>query len=257
VVAVLNTSRFGEVLLFSCFKNLSQARVWNYEIHSHINHIVKEIDGTGENAILNYNDKAYIPLRAFAEAMGAGVTYEGPTSTSQGMHKIEILSTFGELPLIHYDSVNEMCSPINIGLEPPDEYHNDETFGELTIAKKNYFHFGFTNVSKDDISLEPVELAFEVYKVNTVNEREQLDLVYSYKLPTMSGLFPTHSGYGLSIPWNQKGLDGALISPGEYRVQLQIPDPVSYTVQGSEDRKSITISQGMGCNRNSFSANFK
>lgn len=52
-----------------------QAVLFPSKIHFLVNGTVTEVDGTGENAVINYNNKAYIPLRTFAEAMGAAVNY--------------------------------------------------------------------------------------------------------------------------------------------------------------------------------------
>ncbi|WP_282942341.1 stalk domain-containing protein [Paenibacillus sp. RC67] len=52
-----------------------QARLFPSKVHFLVNGAVKEIDGADDNAVLNYNNKAYIPLRTFAEAIGATVNY--------------------------------------------------------------------------------------------------------------------------------------------------------------------------------------
>lgn len=44
----------------------------------------------GENEIINYNNKAYIPLRSFAEAMGADVNYQYASDQTNGRHLIDI-----------------------------------------------------------------------------------------------------------------------------------------------------------------------
>jgi hypothetical protein len=65
LVSVLNTSRFREVLLFSCPTNLSAVRLWNYEIHSHVN-----IISVSSNATLNMGSAIIKGCAANAEAVG-------------------------------------------------------------------------------------------------------------------------------------------------------------------------------------------
>ncbi|GAA4848732.1 hypothetical protein GCM10023310_28690 [Paenibacillus vulneris] len=55
-----------------------QAMLFPSKVHILLNGSVKEIH-ENEDPVINYNNKAYIPLRAFAEAMGAAVQYR-PTA---------------------------------------------------------------------------------------------------------------------------------------------------------------------------------
>lgn len=50
--------------------------------------IVKSIES--ENEILNYNNKAYILLRSFSEAIGATVDYQYASESSNGLHQINV-----------------------------------------------------------------------------------------------------------------------------------------------------------------------
>ncbi|MFC3767650.1 hypothetical protein [Paenibacillus sp. GCM10012303] len=51
---------------------------------------VKSIDVTGDNGLINYNNKAYIPLRLFTEEMGASIQYEPGSESTNWMQKIDI-----------------------------------------------------------------------------------------------------------------------------------------------------------------------
>jgi hypothetical protein len=137
--------------------NTIQAILFPSKITFHVNNTSKEIDGAGDNPILNYNNKTYIPLRAFADAMGSNVTYE--KSTDKGsIPKIEIFSAASyELSLKHYETVNEMCTPLNLALEPPSEYYVEKTFGELSLSNVNQFQFSLTNNSKDNMTLNSLD----------------------------------------------------------------------------------------------------
>jgi hypothetical protein len=237
--------------------NSIQAILFPSKITFHVNNTSKVIDGAGVNPILNYNNKTYIPLRAFADAMGANVTYENSNAGKGSIPNIEIFSAANyELSLKHYDAVNEMCTPLNIALEPPSEYYEEKTFGELSLSSVNLFQFNLTNISKENMTLKSLDdLQFEVYKMNAQNQPEKL--VYSYKLPVISGWIPTQTGYNVTISWNQRGSDGYLITAGNYLVKLKKPDSISYQIEGSVDMKSTLASQGMGCNRNKFGVQFK
>lgn len=49
----------------------------------------KSVDGVSDSVVLNFDNKAYVPLRLFAESMGATVDYQIPT-TDEDFHKIQI-----------------------------------------------------------------------------------------------------------------------------------------------------------------------
>jgi hypothetical protein len=91
--------------------------------------------------------------------------------------------------------------------------------------------------------------------MNAQNQPEKL--VYNYKLPVISGWIPTQTGYNVTISWNQRGLDGYLITAGNYLVKLKKPDSINYQIEGINDMKSTLASQAMGCNRNKFGVQFK
>lgn len=216
---------------------------------------IQVLDQT-DNAIFNYNNKAYIPLRAFTDAMGARINY-GEPAVNGGLAKIDIYNAASTTYSTKtFENSNAVCAPINLSLEPPREYYDEKTFGELSLGKVNLFQFSLSNESKDEIVLKTIEdLEFEVYKMNAENQPEKL--VYSYKLPEITGWTATHSGYYLSIPWNQKGTDGYTITAGNYLVKLKKPDSITYTIKGSDDPKSTNAAQGMTCNRNRFGVQFK
>jgi hypothetical protein len=236
--------------------NAIQAVLFPSKVTFYTNNMIKELDGTGDNTILNYNNKAYIPLRSFADAMGAKVTYGAP-STNGGSAKIDVFNVANSTYSIYtFEEGNGMCTPINLSLEPPHEYYDEKTFGELSLGKINLFQFALSNESTNEIVLNPLDdLQFEVYKMNAQNL--PVKLVYSYKLPTITGWTAYKSGYLITIPWNQKGSDGYQITAGNYLVKLKKPDSINYTIKGSDEIKSTMAAQGMGCNRNRFGVHFK
>ncbi len=50
-----------------------QAYLFPSEVVIRSGETIRPIDINGENTVINYNNRAYIPLRTFAEAMGAEV----------------------------------------------------------------------------------------------------------------------------------------------------------------------------------------
>lgn len=236
--------------------NAIQAVLFPSKVTFYTNTAIKVLDETGDNAILNYNNKAYIPLRAFTDAMGAKVNYEAPAANG-GLAKIDVFNAASSTYSINtFENSNSVCTPMNLSLEPPHEYYDEKTFGELSLGKVNLFQFALSNESQDEIVLKPLgDLQFEVYKMDAQNQPDKL--VYSYKMPEIAGWTATHSGYYLTIPWNQKGSDGYLITAGNYLVKLKKPDTISYTIKGSDDLKSTNAAQSMACNRNRFGVQFK
>jgi hypothetical protein len=85
----------------------------------HMNETVKEIDGTGDNGIINYNNKAYIPLRAFTDGMGATITFAPSSSVTSYLNKIDIYSG--------------AANPINKGLTLKDS-EGYVTISELKVV---------------------------------------------------------------------------------------------------------------------------
>jgi hypothetical protein len=62
-----------------------------------------------EGEILNYNNKAYVPLRSFAESMGAKVNYSQP-AFSGDKHKVDIV--YGEKTYVNFTD-NEVKDILN------------------------------------------------------------------------------------------------------------------------------------------------
>ncbi|PYI56990.1 hypothetical protein [Paenibacillus flagellatus] len=63
---------------------------------------IQPIDVSGENAVINVNNKAYIPLRTFAEAIGADVSFEPASPANGNTNQIGIKTGYvyenGDLP---------------------------------------------------------------------------------------------------------------------------------------------------------------
>ncbi|WP_248924788.1 stalk domain-containing protein [Paenibacillus hamazuiensis] len=194
---------------------------------------------TSENPVLNYNNKTYIPLRAFAEAMGANVDFVSGSEAADHLNLITVSSN--EYKLIQYgpdDNIspaNAVYTPLGVGLGLPDEYRRNSD--QLSIENTNNFVFSVINRTNDNLLVDPsTTLALEVY---TAPEGVEDQLVYRYVIPQIPRPIPSRSSYTFTIPWNQTGSNGKKIEPGRYIVKLAKPENINYQVEGDSDTKSV------------------
>ncbi|WP_213586415.1 stalk domain-containing protein [Paenibacillus sp. J2TS4] len=191
------------------------------------------VDG---NEMINYNNKAYIPLRTFSEAMGATVNYQYPSESTDGLHKIGIYQE----PSLQWKLERrefQRCEGYPFYIVP----------GSFTPTNPYKFSFYLYNFMDEDILMSPVDLVFEVY--STKADTGEMDtLVYSQPLSTFEGLVPSQYGYRFEIPWDRKGMDGEVLPTGDYFIKLKRPFEVTYSVVGSDELKTQGIYRGMGCN---------
>lgn len=215
---------------------------------------VSSIDSIDGTEIINYKSRAYVPLRSFAEAMGAIVNYEEASETTNNLHKIDIYQT---------PSLNWALMKLNPTLEYAlyyvpimmRGYHINENEASIGFTAK------LRNHMEEDIRISPINLVLEVYaEVPTADEDgryfEKGPLVYRKSIPTFEGLIPSDYGYEVFFTWDKKGMDGKLISPGRYLVYLHQPEEVNYTTEGSDELKTQRI-DNRGENSNWYWTVFK
>ncbi|WP_426453903.1 stalk domain-containing protein [Paenibacillus sp. S-38] len=232
--------------------NTIQAYLFPSKIDFKVNNISSQLDST-QDAVLNYNNKTYIPLRSFAEAMGAKVEYVDPSPETGNMSLITISSNKYELKKFENTiPANAVCSPLSLVLNVPDEYYQKS---ELKISQSNNFVFHLINRTTINLNANPTELTFDVYK-ETV-DGTQGALVYQYKLPVLSGAVPLSSGYELTIPWNQIGSDGKEITPGNYIVKVSTPENITYTINGGTEVRDSPAIQDRRCGNISYKVTYK
>ncbi|PYI57376.1 hypothetical protein [Paenibacillus flagellatus] len=206
----------------------------------------RTIDGTGEDGILNYNDKAYVPLRTFAENMGATVEYV-PPSDETGVHKIDIIQ--GAAPIQWTLEPTETVFPKSQDICRPNHFPfyimPSQTRNADSTTDTYHFTFRVHNLMPDDITVEPIELTFEV-------KDESGQVVYSRPLPPLSGVIPSNFGFSAAASWDHTGSDGEEVPPGTYYISLKRPAEVTFKVLGSDEEKNVLIVKGMGCNVEAF-----
>jgi hypothetical protein len=203
---------------------------------------VKTINGTGDNDVINYNNKAYIPLRLFSEEMGASVGYEPASEATNGLHKINIYQGVAPIAwsLERTDLIfPQICSNFSFYIVPTQSRSSD---GKMDTYN---FNLKVHNLMTDDISVKPIELTFEVTD-------EAGNVIYSRPLPPVSGVIPSKFGFNAAVSWDHTGLDGKEVPSGNYFIKLNRPKEISYKVLGSVEEKSVRIYSGMGCNLEYF-----
>ncbi|NRF95567.1 hypothetical protein HQN89_32535 [Paenibacillus frigoriresistens] len=70
--------------------NTIQATLFPTILNFHVNGKLTPIDGAGDNGVLNYNNKAYIPLRLFSENIGSTVDFKSISDTDPQKHQIDV-----------------------------------------------------------------------------------------------------------------------------------------------------------------------
>ncbi len=213
---------------------------------------VSTIESTEGTEIINYKSKAYVPLRSFAEAMGAVVNYEEASEATNYLHKIDIYQAQPiqwALEKINYNIQQPIGYPITI---TPEIRAEDEASAEFIVKINNYL--------EEDIRVSPINLVLEVYAEDPTSEKgsfKQGPLVYSKSITAFEGLIPSKYGYEVSLKWDKTTLDGESIAPGWHFVYLHRPEEVTYTMEGTNDLKAQRIFSGMGSNLNYFWREFE
>jgi hypothetical protein len=307
-----------------------QAVLFPSKVHFLVNGTVKEIGGSGDNAILNYNNKTYIPLRTFAESIGATVNYQPSSEETDHNHIIDIYAGMSENDFNMQDK-NGYVSLGHINIQPANTQQPDSTDVKITgllkinkdlagkkieldaldqegnrigstdvdrlndlkqgdiipldrtihvrgkmnsyqiqvkdswaLTTRSFFHDGmllldeglvfgkghidtdkkglvqtlqFKNQGKQSINIQPLAIQYQILKV----DGDQNRLLFSYKLTPLEGEIPVYGWYEARLPvWNLKDTNGNPVTPGKYVVQIVIPDSLDYTMEGSDEVKTLT-----------------
>jgi hypothetical protein len=212
---------------------------------------------TNENPVLNYNDKTYIPLRAFAEAMGASVDFVAGSEATGGLHLITVTSNEYQLtrygPEDNLSPADNTFFPLIVGLSLPDGYRPDSN--RLPIENTTNLTFSVMNRSNDNLVMDSAtHLAIEVYMVKDgVNDK----LVHRYALPPVPSPIPSRSAYSLTVPWSNVDSSGKKIEPGSYNIRLVTPEKLEYQVEGSSTTQSVIAYPGMKYGLHSYPVEYK
>lgn len=209
-------------------------------IHNGVQEII--VDG---DEMINYNNKAYIPLRTFSEAMGATVDYQYPSESTDGLHKIDINQ--GVPPII--------WNPVRKGVDPfcKDSQTIHMTPSDMEWVDGNeslIFTVTITNDLGEDIITNSIDIIFQIRPLHSQDYQE---VIYSRTLPTFSGVIPNDFSYVAKFAWDLTGNDGKRVAPGDYLIEVVRPKNVQYESLDSGEEKTTPIYKGVGgCNLGYF-----
>jgi hypothetical protein len=155
------------------------------------------------------------------------------TSVVMNNRKLESLSvvvhdTLKQYPVTEVNT--DWGNPVAIYFAPRFNYFND---GLLPLGEVSPFSIDVVNTSANNIVVQPFDLTFEVYKTDANYQLKEL--VYSFKLPRSNGTLAQKSRYSVTVPWNQRDLNGKFITAGKYAVRLKAPSSLQYFKEGSND----------------------
>ncbi|WP_409342295.1 stalk domain-containing protein [Paenibacillus sp. MBLB4367] len=111
-----------------------QAFLFPSNVTIHMNGETKALNVYDEDPVINYNNKTYIPLRLFAESMGATVFYQNASPESGDRHQIDIFTTAGKLARLE---------------DPEGNLSIDQLSVKTGIDQQNGFVSGIVTFHKD------------------------------------------------------------------------------------------------------------
>lgn len=186
--------------------------------------------------ILNYNNQTYVPLRFFAEKLGAAVGYQQAQNYEDTRITIDFKKdwtlTALAAPGTHIDS------PISLKLN----YLEGPGFNDpLQISASIY------NVGNDVISLKsPLKIEIGIIETGS-NEMVWTGEITSPELTGQETIIPGTDNkiyWGLQsqyIEWDKRDLNGKPVSSGNYALILKEPITINYSLNGSEEVKTQQI----------------
>lgn len=183
-----------------------------------------------DNTILNYNNSVYVPLRSFAEKMGATVNYTPPNSETGSLPQIDIHSAPMQWGLVAVQPPGNLpLSPLSLklGSVKADAGTNSDFIG---------IYAELFNTGKEIIDITKTKLEIKIEKVT----EEKLELVWSGEIssPTSPGelMIPssnTEVVWARKSPilhWDKKDMNGNLVPPGQYQISLSQPANIEYSI---------------------------
>lgn len=117
------------------------------------NGLTKDVQLQEDEEVLNYNHKAYVPLRLFAESSGAHVTYTHASQETDHKHKIEV----------HYvaeEALSEQTA--NAGRKPLEDSRELQLQDMLVLSLLPHIEEKLVEVYSDVITVPPVVYPYEV-----------------------------------------------------------------------------------------------
>ncbi|WP_240416638.1 stalk domain-containing protein [Paenibacillus periandrae] len=208
-----------------------QAYLFPSKVTFHINGKSTNLDVSGENQIINYNNKAYIPLRLFTETLGAKVDYQSSSAATNGNNLIDV-----HIPPIQVSSNNEGAWTFKQSshyIDPMIPEGVGVSFGKPNIdfsTKSIQPQIQFKNSRDVAIQIDPVSIEYQVTKVSTNGET----VLFDYKIPPLDGRIPASSWFTANVPpWDFKDGQGNFVEPGTYALSIKVPSTLDYKIEDS------------------------
>ncbi len=197
-------------------------------IHIHQDNQTKGL--TGSDAILNYKDSIYIPLRSFSESTGAAVLYTHPASGSDDLPKVDIYAPRTTWKSIWMAKGNMPTSPLALRLGAVNE-------GDASNGQAIGIYAELYNTNVDTLLISKAEAEIKIERVGGEGSPE---LVWTGKLHSpgaaSTGEWIPGSNdnmvWGIQSPmlyWDKKDQAGNAVASGQYQVSLTNPVTVGYS----------------------------
>jgi hypothetical protein len=168
-----------------------QALIFPSKVSFHVNGATKELNLPEDTPILNVNNKTYIPLRQFAQSMGARVEYQAP-SDSNGNQAVIDLYSYSDKDFTMHDQegyislgqlkmegntvsgilrINKAFSGKSVQFEAFDRQNNSIAFSDHLMVGDSSFHSLASSLSEGDVrhfsvSFMTKEVPVDSFQVN-------------------------------------------------------------------------------------------
>jgi hypothetical protein len=114
-------------------------------------------------------------------------------------------------------------------------YPNSGFVGYLNKGEMVPFHLQIYNTSTENITVDPIQIQLSVKKLNA--DRTET-VVYTKKIPVISGLWKGKDGYMIDMPWDMSDQEGSPLQAGTYKISLEVPETITYKGEGTTEMRS-------------------
>jgi hypothetical protein len=232
-----------------------EALLFPAKVTFHVNGETKELAGE-QTTILNYQNRTYIPLRAFSESMGAKVDYTNAAPNPQvdvyvgsSIQPVKLVN--GTWEFFQFNDLNTISSAVakgnfsfRLNLDSPSNH------GEIKSGEPVQLNFWLANmVDQTTATITSHNLEIEISKIS-LNDKGQASrqVVWTGKLPdTPSTPLPTQmmkmqSGLRFNFEWDQRDIQGNHVAPGNYiatvKASAEYPAVMQFTEEGKEGTRT-------------------
>lgn len=181
----------------------------------------------GNNNVLNVDGSIYIPLRSFAENMGAAVSYQHAEPDSGSLPLVQIRTPSASWKSTFVEKGNMPHSPLSLRLNTV--YPNESPDTEGIYAE-------LFNTGDQILHMSEAKIEVQIQKLGGEGAPE---VVWKASIPTPDQASPgewipgtqNNVVWGIQSPvlyWDKKDMNENPVSPGQYQLSLTDPASVSY-----------------------------